>query len=619
MTELKNHYVSDLWEAGASGNTGPDRETAFYDSLKAGAAGYFWADIDYADKLISAWKCAAHLSRLGAVITRSGEKRLDGDAEYRAKILGALDYWLENDFTNPNWWHNQIGVPAVLADICLLAEKHIGGKRREKAQEILGRGSVRGNKAILTWTGANLLWGVWGTVRDALFLGDESLLRRAVLRASDELTEAKGSAEGIKEDRSFWQHGALLYSGGYGRAFTGSVAGLAYLFGGSEFQFSKDKLQLFCEHVLFGQRYFNRRGTMDYLCVGRELARRNALSAASLRSSVIRMLKTPEMPRKDDLCAYLAELEGGTGLCDTRWFRSSCVLCHHRPHFYMSVKGSRSDLIGTECGNFENYLGYNLSFGGNACFMADGREYVNIAPVWDYSMLPGTTSLREDDAALLARTGAYDRWYSRKGTNSYCGGASDGRRGVLYMKLEHDGLSGLLSYFFFDFGMVALGADITHTVPDTGEAPEVVTTVNQCFFTGTGGLSGETVQTGPERISNGCFSYFNLCGTPLTVSAGPVTGSWKRNNAAESDEPVKRSVFKLWYSHGRRPVSSSYACAVCGGAEAENPPVARIVNTASLQAVELEDGTAVAVFHRPGGYTTVRGGTMDSAGGICFI
>ncbi|MHB1152559.1 MAG: polysaccharide lyase family 8 super-sandwich domain-containing protein [Eubacteriales bacterium] len=644
MTNLIKRYVSALWNTDAPENTKggenngfggsirPHKEAAFFDTLIAGDNGLYWADLDYTDKTVSYWKCNAHLGRLCTIIAANGEKRLNEDAEYRQTLLGALDFWLIHDFINPNWWHNQIGVPGTLANICLLMDEYIDDRRREKATEILGRGSIRCNPAILKWTGANLLWGVWGTIRDAMFLRDFELLRQAVVRTLDELTEAKGLAEGIKEDRSFYQHGAQLYSGGYGRAFTSSIADMAYLFGSSGFQFPHNKLELFCEYVLLGQRYMTRRSSLDYLCVGRELSRQNALSASSIRLSVIKMLQTPEMPHKDALRAYLAELEGNDNgaLCETRWFRNSYILCHHRTSFYMSVKGSHSDFIGTECGNFENYLGYNLTFGGNTCFMSDGKEYYNINPVWDFSMLPGTTSFRENDAALLRHTGAYDRWYSRKGSNPFCAGVSDGRHGAMYMKTDHDGLTGNLSFFFFDFGMVALGTNITYKVAEEAEkdntvvASEIVTTINQCFLDNAAVdnkpvNSGETIHIGKDRISNGGFTYYNFCDKPLTIFAGEVTGSWKRNNLAESDEPVKRDIFKLYFSHGCLPVDSSYAYAVCGGAHAKKPTVARIVNTGSMQAVELEDGSAIAVFYQPGDYTTARGKTVSSTGGICII
>lgn len=632
MENLILRYVSGLWnpespekakggeDNGFGGSIKPRAHDVYYNSLIGGDSGLYWEDLDYTDKTVSYWKCNAHLGRLCTIISANGKSRLDNDAAYREKLLGALDYWLKNDFTNPNWWHNQIGVPCTLANICLMMDEYIGGDRREKAARILSRGSVRGNPAILKWTGANLLWGVWGTIRDAMFTRDASLLRTAVSRAADEIKEAAGLAEGIKDDRSFYQHGAQLYSGGYGRSFTTSIADMAYLLGGSEYALPQDKLRLFCEYVVLGQRYLTRRGALDYLCVGREISRKDALSASRLRSAIRKMLLTDGMPHKEVLRDYLSQTDGDDNgaLRDTRWFWNSYMLCHHRTSFYMSVRGTHEDFTGTEAGNYENYLAYNLTCGSNTCYMADGTEYYNIDPVWDFSMLPGTTSFREDDAALLRRTCAYERWFSRRGSNRYCAGASDGRRGTMYMKLEHDGLTGLLSYFFFDFGVVALGTDITYTAPGDAAPAEIVTTVNQCYLDGCSAADGETV--GPDGcVTNGGFTYYNLCGLPMTLSAGEVTGSWKRNNLAESDECVRADIFKLYFSHGTAPHNSSYAYAVCGGAGAARPPVARIVNTGAVQAVELEDGTSIAVFHKPGEYITSDGRTVRSSGGIFMI
>jgi len=59
----------------------------------------YFPDIDYGDKTVSAWQCRNHLSRLLYMAAALG----DAEGEKLWEILAAIDFWVDNNFINPNW------------------------------------------------------------------------------------------------------------------------------------------------------------------------------------------------------------------------------------------------------------------------------------------------------------------------------------------------------------------------------------------------------------------------------------------------------------------------------------------------------------------------------------
>jgi hypothetical protein len=72
-------------------------------------------------------------------------------------------------------------------------------------------------------------------------------------------------------------------------------------------------------------------------------------------------------------------------------------------------------------------------------------------------------------------------------------------------------------------------------------------------------------------------------------------GSWRRNNAALSNQIVKGDVLTLTVSHpaGRE---SAYAYMI-SAADHDEPAVKVLRNDRKLQAIRLPDGSVMAVFH----------------------
>ena len=540
---------------------------------------FCWEDLDYTDKTRSFWQPAQHYARMQTILKGFGEERLHRDHDYANRMIGALNYWLDHDYTNPNWWHNEIGMPQGIGNITILLYPLLDAETVSRAAALVGRGSMATLPAISqSWTGANLIWGALNTVRHALLTGDSDLLRRAVTRAAAEITE--GGAEGIQRDRSFFQHGPRLYSGGYGLSFAEDVAKLLYLLQETEYQLPADKIDLFLSFILDGLRPMIHGEGLDWACVGREITRPGVLDSIHAAGVAELLTRTEGLPRKDELVSFLSHLRGSEPTDMTRYFPDAAMLCHHFHGLYVGAKFMNDRTLGAEICNSEGELCCNMSYGTHTCIMKSGREYRDINPVWDYAHIPGTTSIEESDDDLLARKG----WVFAAHPNECFGGTQNGRRAVICELAQHDGTEALVTHFAFEDGYVCLGTGIINA-----DSRTLVTTVDQCW------RAGDTEITERTVTHNG-IRYTALDGTVMDTAIREQVGSWRRNNAALSDRPVKGDVLTLTITHpaGRE---SAYAYMI-SAADTDEPAVTVLRNDRNLQAIRLPDGSVMAVFHR---------------------
>ena len=581
-SRIRNHFLHTPIHTTTTTNCDLWEETLVREN------GYvFFSDIDYAGQSPAIWDALDHLRRMQTKLMKHGEDSLT-DPALMEDMRGALRFWLDNDFKNPNWWFNQIGMVSNLAAVVIVLSEHLPTELIDRAAELIRRGSVAGAPAILDWTGANLSWGIRNTIYHALIIGDEDLLRTAVDRLSREICIPEHPHdEGIKPDMSFYQHGQILYSCGYGRSFTYETAHLIAMLSDTPFAIPDEKIALFEDFVLDGQRYMMRGASVDYQTVGREIARPGALSSSAFSQAVAYLENTAECRRKEELAAFRISLLGGEDTFRaTKYFPNSYFLVHKTPDFHISVKGYHTIYKGTEWGLAENRLGYNLNYGGVMTVMATGDEYLELNPLTDYAKIPGTTAPAWDDAVLWDRS--VGDWRSESGTNDDCGGAAESGYGVLHFRLEHDGIAGYKAYFAYPGGMICLGCALTGPEP-------LYTTVDQAF------CPGELFDTRPilrgESVVNGGMRYHNLSDAPMTAEAKVVRGAWSRNSPAQSQDEVTGNVFLCTIDH---TAHDSYAYAITAR-DGNTDDIIALVNTPAEQRVTFADGTSLAVLRDANG------------------
>ena len=562
---------------------------------------YFYPDVNYHRMSRSSWEAASHYLRLDYQIITEGRKRLENDAEWRKKLLGAIRYWIKRDYINPNWWYNQIGAPQVLINLALALEGFIPDDIEEGLKKIVLRGIFRAHEGVTeieelksttkfvtadAWTGANLIWGAATTIKYALWIEDEKLLRIAVDRLAREIDFAR---EGVQADGAFCQHGPRWYSGGYGRSFVYELAPIIRILSGTSFSLPREKLDILLLHVLDGQRAMMKNASFDFSAVGREYTRAGTIGAGPLTKAIGLLKDSDGIPRHAELNDFYNELILGKDDHEiTKYYESIAQLCHKKNGVYIGIRGRTEGLFGAEICNDEGVLSYNMTYGTVTCIMQSGKEYFDISPFWDYSKIPGTTSRSEDDEALETPCRAY--------------GKADKDSGILTEKAVHDGITLMASFFAFEGAMAALGTDIKDETPEKGQ---LFTTVEQC--------RASSAEIAENRVKCGKLTYRNLDkNTSFISSLETRKGSWSRNNLSSSKEILEDSILTITI-----PVTDrgKYGYLVFGEKEVQ---VEILRNDIDCQAILANGKKLMAVFHNDASLT-VNGRRIEGKKGDIIL
>ncbi len=577
-----------------------------------------WPDIDYAATARSAWPASRHLER--TLILARTRQLCTGELDHA--LTRALDFWLARDFQNENWWHNQVEVPRLIGSTAFLYAGGLSAGARGKVVEILARAhwSRWDGRAWVERTGANLLWLAFNVLLRGCLESIPALCQEACERVFAEVRVAQVGGEGLQADMSFHQHGALLSSGGYGRAYAENVASFLLLTHGTPWQASPECLRVFASFLLDGQQWMIRRGVFDHGASDREVTR----GPADLRefTAVVEQLADGGItPRRAEMAAFARRLRGATEtpLHGHRHYWRSDFAVHQRPAYYTSVRMSSRRMVAAECRDDEGRQSHHLA-DGLTYILRDGGEYRDVFPVWDWRRLPGITALQSP--------GPLDQdTVRRHGGGSLVGGVSDGDYGVAVMDLDRDGLRARKAWFYFDESFVCLGNGIGC---DDAVSP-VFTSINQCLLRGpvtAYGKGGETHSLAPGKsydlsaahhLEHDGITYHFPASMPVRARLAPQTGSWAAVGTG-SDEALTHEVFSVWVDHGVQPGGGeayAYTVLPAGNADSraavdhEIGQIKILSSTTALQAVCHQSlRLAGIVFWEPGIITIPDGGRV---------
>ena len=95
-----------------------------------------WKDVVYTDQARSNWLTSKHLNNL---LQMAKANAAAPDPKLRSAIVKGIEWWLKNDPHNPNWWHNEIGVPQLLGETALLLGKDLPQSDRAGVINIMKR------------------------------------------------------------------------------------------------------------------------------------------------------------------------------------------------------------------------------------------------------------------------------------------------------------------------------------------------------------------------------------------------------------------------------------------------------------------------------------------------
>jgi chondroitin AC lyase len=563
---------------------------AVRDQLSSGGS---WPDIDYGSTASTNWPHPLHMERIGVMARAytAPQSAALGDSTLREAIGRALEYWFSNDFTNINWWYNEIGIPRQLAPTLLMLDPQLSAREREQGVRILSRAKIQGESQ-------NLVWLTELNAQRGLLSGDSALVAQAYGRIAQEIRIFGYDGEGTQADWSFLQHRRCLYNHGYGTSFVIDGARIAALTAGTRYAFSSEKVQLLASQMLDGSQWMTRYRFADFGARGREFTRQAQTTAGWMITAADYLLQAGT-GREAELEAVKLRASGAVDaplLVGNRMFWRGDMMTHHREAFYASVRMFSSRLANTDFNGPENQFGHHLA-DGLTVITRRGSEYDGIYPVWNWQQLPGTTARQSPPLAA----GAPRR---ENGTSAFAGGVSNGHYGIAGFDFERDGLRAKKAWFFLDRGFAALGAAIT----DLSGNP-VRTTLNQTsrFI-----LSSEL----SRGVWHDSVAYIALDGSTIGHAIETETGRWSDINLQQSAAPLSRTLFSAWIDHGARPVLQSYAYWVEPGitsvqarASSDSPPVMVATNNGAIQAVWDPQG-------RVGGAVMYSAGECQLAPGL---
>jgi chondroitin AC lyase len=523
-----------------------------------------WSDVDYKDNSASQWRAAVHWERilLLAKVYRSGRDRRSGDPGLRDKITKAVAYWNDLRPVCRNYWWNAIGVPLRMGEAFLLLGEDLPLAHQQEGITLMKLGikpdiyDYHGEA-----TGQNLVWLATVHIMTGVMQRDSTALRRAFNAIYQEVKIS--SLEGIQDDFSFHQHGAMLYSGGYGLSFTRNIGSLIKLAEDTPFQFPEDRIRIFSGYVLDGQQWMIRGHTFDHSATGREIARKipasfHPVTGLGTLSRTLAELKVPRQAEFQAMAERVA-LKSDKHLTGNRHFWRSDFMTHHRAGYYSSVKMTSSRILSGESGNGENLKGYYLGHGVHFIYRF-GDEYRNIFPVWDWRRVPGTLCEQSPQPLPLINFGK-----GARGATDFVGGVSDGKYGLTAYDYRSGNVAARRAWFHFDQEIACLATAVSCPTDN-----DLYQSINQCYLKGDVFVSSD--KNNQTKIKNGqremeanwvwhdSVAYIFPEKHTVTVRNADQSGSWKAINDSDaySDQQLKLPVFSLWMNLGKQVRDQSF-------------------------------------------------------------
>ncbi len=583
-----------------------------------------WPDINYASTAQTYWPPRNHLERMKSMAKEYVWGSLQGNATLRNDIFRAFDAWIVRDPQSTNWWYQQLNTPQSFGEILLLMENEVSPSRLTSGLAMIARSYVPRSTNSGTNTGANRVDRSYATMMRGLLSANAALTSEAFLSMGDTIlvNSANAFAEGIQADGSFQQHGAQLYTAGYGYGYVQGLLKYASFGAGTPFGFTPLQTRVLLDFLLDGAQWCIRGDTMEYTSSGRGLARAGGGAAAlGFIPMLPNAISISGGYRQAELETFQQRLSGtpSTPLTGNRNFWRSDFMVHHRPGFSISVKTSSTRTLQPETGNGEALK--NLHLGdGVTLIQRTGNEYDDIMPVWDWRRLPGTTI--EQGTYSLKPAGDWGVY----GNSTHAGGVSDGTDGAAAFNYNRLGVAAKKSWFFFGDVMVALGSAINAPAATNS----VLTTINQSLLTGnvlyrTGGttttLSGSASPSALAWVHHDGIGYFFPTAVSNASIAGVTqTGSWQSINTGQSATPVSLGVFSLHLNHGTAVNGGTYAYIVAPGigtADMDTFPVTNyqiLRNDETVQAVKDANANKTSVNFWGAG--TVGSLTCDSKASV---
>lgn len=565
-----------------------------------------WDDIDYQDNSTSLWQLEKHLDRLVEMAVALKGDRASSPQLYDAVIRG-LRQWFDGNYHNSNWWYGKIGVPrrmlalAYLLDGMLPPDMEAGISRTLDAIDSDDYPARPGGDRIqvLSNHAKVLLWR-----RD--FDGVTNIFKKIEEEAriaphEDTMYDAGGglavrnswrpSGRGVQSDMSFHHRGDRVDSTlSYGLELPEFFIYWGRLLKDTDWAFSQEAVNFIIDYYLDGvSRHLVCGRYAEPSIINRELSRPGiGKMSPHLAAGLLEICDGYRLSELTEALEILRE-EREFSKSYAANFIESGYFAFARPAFQTAVRYHSERNANQEAPH--NREGIRNHFRGDgACMLSvTGREYSDIAPIFDFRMIPGaTTPILPYDSI-----GAWGDVQVIDSPVKFAGAVADSIYGAVAFDFisSRGDLRARKGYFFFDDEYVCLGSAINGVSPY-----DIATTVEQCLSP-----DGE-FQEESGWFSHAGNSYHIIQGEAL-ADMGRRKGRWSNcvENAEHADIETEGTVFTLYINHGVSPKNASYAYAVCPGATANKAHSFEIIaNDSKIQSVASKDGKLIyIIFYEP--------------------
>ena len=579
----------------------------FMNSMRADGS---WSDIDYDDQIsVDGWKPEGHLNRLRAmsICFAHPKSKFNNNKTLLDKIEKGLLYFKQKaPISSDNWYYNDIGAPKKYMIPVLLIKGSLPRKNL-MAVSVYLKDKIEG----FMGGGKNLSWIAEIAMHKGCAEDNYSTVQHAFSAIASTLTIVpKQGDEGIKIDGSYHQHHAQIQSGSYGLSLIEDISRFMEMSAGTVFanEFTPEKKEIFHTMVLDGTMLLSYRRAIDFGVRGRNVARPTT-GYTTIPTDVLRNLAIGDPQNANVYNNWINHIENSTAFPRpdvNKHFWKSDMMTQHGENFYVSAKIISNRTFGTEALNTENLKSFNLPL-GSTNIMTTGEEYNDIFPIWDWTRVPGTTAINNQDKTVL------DTLY-QKGKNEFGGGTSNGKNGIIAFSGKYNDLQTNKSYFFIDNIVICMGSGISYN-----QNEEILTSVEQNFLNGDVVYNDGTEKQlgfgeGPPSkqlkwVHHNNTGYIFNQADNVTIQKNTQSGSWKEIHGTGNAAPISGDVFSIWLNHGINPADATYQYTVVPGETlasfrniADNMELQVAQNSCTIQAIRKNNKYGF-VFYQKGNVT----------------
>jgi chondroitin AC lyase len=426
----------------------------------------YWPDINYYDKSIAVWSTGKHMYRITKMlqaITVNGST-IKNDPKIMAEVHCALNVWFINDWQNPNWWFNQIGIPLEATSQLLMLGDNATSLEVEKIKEISFRAAWWLHRH--TDVGANLVWMIQCQLYRSLATSNTTGIEQGFSTMWQDVAISPLGGEGVQFDWSYHFHGYQLLSGAYGVAWGNNILLFLQCSRNTQYQPDDQILSLFVNFLTKGDAWMIMTNYWDWNVVGRGVSDpgngfAHGLMTAWMRT-IAQLVKTNET--RVELINFADRLDNRPNtplLIGNKHFFVSDYQVHRRANWIFTIKIQSNRTQPVECLNGQNLKDEHGGQGIFNLYRAGFNDYADIFPVIDWQAINGITV--EHDVPLEPCIGGKFAMKSLR----FAGGVSDGQYGLAVMDTATHNLTAQRSWHFYDDAIIALATNLTLTTRTT--------------------------------------------------------------------------------------------------------------------------------------------------------